>query len=134
MEAKERIIKKEMAAGVTSYVLFITFATVLAAPFLFGLTLQLLTIITKIMQRIGPTVASGSSFGFSKVGIKVSDFKVYAIISLIVTSFFSSMIIAIIKKGSAKLGFKYLIWFMLFTISLFFLFSVFLGKILGNII
>lgn len=42
---EQRILQKEMAANVMTYVIFILFASVLAAPVLFGLATQLITVI-----------------------------------------------------------------------------------------
>jgi len=50
---------------------------------------------------------------------------------LIITSFFSSIIIATIKKGNAKLGFKYIPLFIAITVTLFLIADSLIGKLLG---
>jgi len=134
---ESQILKKEMAANVTSYAIFITFATVVGAPFLFGLSYQLLNVITKVMAEVNvpmSTSVMGMSIGSFHIGITQSDFRLFAILSLTVTSFFSSIIIATIRKGNVKAGLKYIPMFMIGTILLFLIASHFMGIIFSSLI
>ncbi len=102
-----RILKKEMAANVTTYVIFITFATIVAAPFLFALSTTLLAIITEITGRMGSTMGSTSSFfsmSFSSESVKVSDFKIFSYVTLAISAFSSACIVTMIQKGRMKEG------------------------------
>ncbi len=129
-----QILRKEMAANLTTYVIFITFATVIAAPFLFGLTNQLLQIVQEVTSNIqvSPSTNTGIGVGLGEAGINTSDFRIFAISMLAVTSLFSSLIIATIKKGEVKAGLKYIPMFMASTILLFFFSSWVLGKIFAG--
>lgn len=132
---ENKIMRKEMAASVTTYVIFISFATIVAAPILFALSGVLIKVIANLGSTLGGTTSGASSAGFalsfSGKGIKYSDFRIFAIVSLIVTSFFSSVIIATIKKGTAKLGFRYIPLFIAVTITLFLIADNVLGKMVG---
>ncbi|MFC1741318.1 type II secretion system F family protein [Nanoarchaeota archaeon] len=127
------LMKKEMAANVTTYVIFITFATVVAAPFLFGLAFQLIVVIQEVFSRvdINPGAVSGFPIQVTSGVIDTGDFKIFAIVSLLVTSFFSAIIISAIKKGNIKGGIKYIPMFMFSSVVLFLivvkLFSLFVG-------
>ena len=128
------IMKKEMVANVTTYVIFISFATIAAAPVLFALSGVLIKVITSLGSTLGTTStasSTGLAISFSGTGIKYSDFRIFAIVSLIITSFFSAVIIATIKKGNAKVGFKYIPIFIFITITLFFIMDKILGKVVG---
>lgn len=129
-----KIMKKEMAANVTTYVIFISFATVAAAPVLLALSGVLIKVLTNLGSSVGGVATSTGGFGlsFSGSGIKYSDFKIFAVVSLIITSFFSAVIIATIKKGNAKLGLKYIPIFMVVTVTIFFIADVILGKAVGG--
>ena len=133
---ENKIMQKEMAASVTTYVIFISFATIAAAPVLFALAGVLIKVITNLGASLGGTTGSASSAGFalsfSGTGIKYSDFKIFAIVSLIITSFFSAVIIATIKKGSAKLGLKFIPIFIIITTTLFLIADKVLEKLLGT--
>lgn len=104
-----QMMKKEMAASVTTYVIFITFAAIIAAPFLMGLSYQLLLIIKGIMGSIsmgGDTGASGMSMSFSADAVSLDDFRTFSYATLAVTAFFSASICSIIKTGTIKGGLK----------------------------
>ncbi len=127
------IMKKEMAANVTTYVIFITFATVIAAPFLFGMAYQLIMVIKEVFSRIdvGPGAVAGMPITISQGVISIVDFRNFAIVSLLITSFFSAIIVSTIKKGDIKGGIKYIPAFAISSIVLFLivvkLFSMFVG-------
>jgi flagellar protein FlaJ len=127
------IMKKEMAASVTTYIIFISFATIIAAPFLFGMAYQLIIVIQEVFSRVNITPGTNAGFPLtiSKGVISTTDFKIFAVSSLLITSFFSSIIIAAIKKGDIKGGIKYIPMFMVSSLALFFIilkiFTYFVG-------
>lgn len=117
-----QLLKKEVAASVTTYIIFIVIAAVVGAPLLFGLSTQLLKTITGIARTVNiPSGVAGISVSFSKAGITEQDFAIFAIVSILITCFFSSMIISIIKRGEAKSGIKY---FPVFAIVALILYAV----------
>lgn len=132
---ENRIMRKEMSANVTTYVIFITFATIIAAPVLFSLAGILIRVISNLsssLSDVGLAAAtSGFAFSFSGTGIAYSDFRIFAIVSLVITSFFSAVIISTIKKGNAKSGFRYIPIFIAVTITLFFIADSLFGKLVG---
>ncbi|MBN1502624.1 type II secretion system F family protein [Candidatus Woesearchaeota archaeon] len=103
-----RIIKKEMAASVTTYVIFIGFASLVGAPFLFGLSTQLVIIMKSILGslNLGSNTQSfggiGSMLTASPDAISIHDYKIFAVTCIIITTFFSSLLITIIRKGEIK--------------------------------
>jgi archaellum biogenesis protein FlaJ (TadC family) len=127
------ILKKEMAANVMTYVIFITFATVIAAPFLFGMAYQMIDVIQEVFSKvdIAPEASSGFPVSISGSAISMADFRNFAVISLLITSLFSAMIVSVIKKGNVKSGIRYIPVFMVCSVALFFLvvklFSYFVG-------
>lgn len=132
---EQRAMLKEMSANVTTYVIFITFATVVAAPFLFALSQVLIEVVKNLGSALGSSssVAGGVglSLSFSGTGVTTSDFRIFAIVSLILTSFFSAMMISIIKKGNVKSGVKYIPIFILVSLALYFIAQGLAGKLLG---
>ncbi|RMF05343.1 hypothetical protein D6764_04945 [Candidatus Woesearchaeota archaeon] len=132
-----RIMKKQMAASVTTYVIFISFATLLAAPVLFALSYQLLVIIKGITGKLASTnlsSAGGLSFSISGDAVALSDFKVFAISTLIMTSFFSAVIVATIRKGSVKEGITFIPVFIVVALLVFFMAMSVLSSALGGIV
>lgn len=128
-----RTFKKEMAANVTTYVIFISFATVAAAPVLFALSKQLLIIIMSIMGNINmDNSGSGPGLTFDASAISLSDFNIFAMVTLAMTSIFSAMIISIIKKGNIKEGLNYIPMFIGTSLVIYLIASKVLGIFLGG--
>jgi len=131
------IIKKEISASVLNYIIFIGFATVIAAPILFSLCTMLLHIISGLGNIMPTGAATGMQVlpvGLFKSGITAKDFNMYAYLSLSVTSIFSSMIISIIRKGKVKDGLKYIPLFLICSLTLFTVARKILQTLFGSII
>ncbi len=122
---EQKSLLKEMSANVTTYVIFITFATLAAAPFLFAMSGVLISVVENIGSVLGTTSKVATSVGiplsFSGTGVTQSDFKIFAVVSLIITSLFSAMMVSIIKKGNVKSGMKYIPIFIFVTLTLYFI-------------
>jgi Flp pilus assembly protein TadB len=134
-----QILKKEMSSAVTTYAIFIQFATVVAAPFLFALAGELLKVVSKLSQvaDIDSNVMAQSGFAFSfggGGGLVYSDFLIFAMITLTATSVLSNVIVSTIKKGDAREAFTAIPGSLAVTLAFFFLISYFLGQFLGGVI
>ncbi|MEM2121406.1 MAG: type II secretion system F family protein [Candidatus Woesearchaeota archaeon] len=130
------IIKREMAANVITYVIFITFASILAAPFLMALSYQLLTIINTLGAQMSTEQVPntmGLSISFSNTAISTSDFKLFAILVLSMTAMFSAMIISIIQKGTIKAGLKLIPTYILISIILFLILTRIVASFFNNL-
>jgi pilus assembly protein TadC len=119
-------IRKELASSVTTYVIFISFATVVAAPMLFALSTQIITIMNEVMANvtIDSTAASSSILQIGTGNsVNIGDFKFFVYLSLIITSTFSASIISMIKKGNLKEGLRQIPLFILITLTLYYFLS-----------
>lgn len=132
-----QLMRKEISASVTTYAIFIGVATVIAAPALFALSTQLLVIIQKIFGSIHIEQSAGVSglfsFNFSGESISIKDFKKFAILVLVISSFFSAAIISTIRKGSVKDGIKTIPLFIAVSIILYLLASSAFEYMLGGL-
>ncbi len=108
-ETKE--LKSEMAATNLSYIIFVIIIVVVVAPGLFTLSVQFLTILSQLGEKMaasGTTQAANMPISIGKASINPEDFKSFARYALMVISVFSSMIISLISKGSIKSGIRYI--------------------------
>ncbi len=132
---EQNAMLKEMSANVTTYVIFITFATIVAAPLLFALSGVLIQVVQNLGSTLGNTssaaAGAGISLSFSGTGVSQSDFRIFAIVSLILTSLFSAMIISTIKKGNIKSGVKYIPIFIAVSLTLYIVGQGLAGKLLS---
>ncbi len=80
------------------------------------------------------TGGASSSFSISPDAIKLEDYKIFAMLSLSITSFFSAAIISVIRHGNVKEGMKYIPIFIGWSLMLFLLSIRILGVFLGGIL
>ena len=116
------LLKKEMAAGISAYAIFISVSAIVVAPILFALSSQLLIVISEVTNsiEIPETNAPTLSFAGGGVGVSQSDFLIFAATDLFLTALISAMIISIIKKGTIKDGLKYIPIFTATALLIFF--------------
>ena len=117
-----KLVKGEVQANVLMYAIFIFFAAGIGAPLLFGISTFLVETLTKQMGQfnLAETGIEGINIGRGTLAVTPDFLKMFAFISLAVTSLFGGVIIGIIKKGREKDGIKY------FPILLFLSFGVFI--------
>src|SRR3989344_6837617 len=107
---QQKAMFKEMSANVTTYVIFIGFATIVAAPVLFALSGVLIEVVSSLGSSLGTgnqAQASGLAITFSGTGVTQGDFRTFAVVSLMITSLFSAMMVSTIKKGNIQSGVRY---------------------------
>lgn len=131
-----KIMKKEMSANVTTYAIFITFASIIMAPILFGLATELLTIIVKIMGSLDLSSSSQSFFtlNISTSPKMISNFSWFSITTLTISSLMSASIVSVIKKGRIKEGFRNLPIFVVVSLITYFIAVKLLHYLLGGLL
>ncbi len=134
---ESQIMKEEISADIMSYIIFISFASLLAAPLLFALSLKLIEIMSTVMGGIDLSGASGVSSVFTFSGteglIKPGDFKIFAFVCLGTTSLFSALILSTIRTGELKDSVKYVPLFIGITYGLFLIMSLVLNIVFGSL-
>ena len=136
--SETRLMQKEIAANVMTYVIFISAATILAAPFLFALSVQLLSTTKLITENIEMDETSSASsflkFDFSGEGVKIQDFTNFALMIMIFSSFFSVAIISVIRKGNVKEGIKLFPVFLAVSLVIFYLSRLLFSYLLSGVL
>jgi flagellar protein FlaJ len=128
---RKQAIKKEVKANIIMYGIFIVFAGVLGAPVLYALSLYLITTLTSLgASGMATTEVMARGVPFFKGGVDIStDFLFgFSIVSIIITTFFSGVIIGLIDTGREKGGIKYVPIFMIIALLVFFGASYFVGN------
>jgi len=108
------IMKKEIAASLVLYEIFVLFASVIGAPFLFAVASKLIEVFERIAPQAGNVSGSAggvfatfSTFKFAGPAISSSDFFWFSIPLIFVTALISSFIVSVIRTGSKSQGMKY---------------------------
>lgn len=128
-----KLMKKEMAANVMTYAIFISFAAVVIAPFLFALATELLTIIIKISGSL--SLSSSGSFSFKPPSeSSIAAFKIFSVITLIVTAVFSVAIVSVIRHGRVMEGIKSMPFYALVSVVIYYVALSVMHGVFGSII
>lgn len=136
---EQQMVQREISASVLMYAIFIFIAIGMGAPLLFAMS----SFLVKILVKMGTTIRMElpTDTGDIKMPISMttsgisSDFiEMFAIVSLIISSIFGSMIIGLILKGNARSGVKYLLILLPMSIALFFLGSYAMNAFLGSML
>lgn len=115
----QQIVQKEVASQLFMYSIFIAFAGVIAAPVLYGLTGQMITVTDTVWKGI---LASNPG-GLPTIGISfltphppqigINTYRYFSIAAIIIITGFAGLIMSAISTGSAIRGIKYLPVFIL---------------------
>lgn len=131
-----KILKEDMSANAVTYIMFISAIVILISPLLFSLSFHLLIVITSFLGNL--TVATERvqtlPFTFSNVVVEPNNFRNFSIAALAVISFFSSMIVSIVEKGTVKAGLKYIPIYLFGSLFFYFVFMQVLSSIFSGIV
>lgn len=94
------IIKKEVAASLVLYEIFVLFAAVVGTPFLFAVAGKLI----EVFEKFG---GAHKSAALAEPIITSTDFFYFTIAAIFITALSSSFIVSIIKTGTKNEGMKY---------------------------
>jgi flagellar protein FlaJ len=120
---RKQAIKKEIKANIIMYGIFIVFSGILGAPVLYALSLYLITTLTSLgASSVASTEVMSKGVPLFKGGVTVSpDFLLgFSVAAIMITTFFSGLIIGLIETGKEKGGIKYVPVFMIVALIVFF--------------
>lgn len=103
------IMKKEIAANLVMYEIFVFIGAVIGTPFLFAVTYKFIQVFEKIAPQTGTTdtFTQFSNIAISGPAISSSDFFWFSIPTIFVTSLISSFMMSVIRTGTRNSGMKY---------------------------
>jgi len=104
----EQNLMKRMRAETAAQAMFIVFAILVGAPLLFSASIQFITIFSKIYSRIDTdALSSQAQSGLMTIqGLSITpDFYfMYAILTLVISAFFASLLVGLIRTGKISAG------------------------------
>ncbi len=127
-------LKEEIIATNTSFVIFLTFIITVIAPALFGLSANLLVIISNISERLqfAQTAVTNFPIRLGQISTDPGAFQTFATYALIIIAVFTAMIISIIQKGDVKQGIKYIPIYAFTSWMMFLIFKTVFLKLFGG--
>jgi len=133
-----RILKSEIKSYVMMYGIFIFFAVGLGAPLLYSVATYLVQTMTQIggVVNLEDLVTSTSVpfLRFKPSEITTDFLRLYSYISILVTTFFGSMLIGLIQEGSEKAGLRFFPILLAIALAVFIFSQIVLKTIFGAII
>ncbi|PIT84939.1 hypothetical protein COU37_00245 [Candidatus Micrarchaeota archaeon CG10_big_fil_rev_8_21_14_0_10_45_29] len=133
-----QIIRRDIAASLLMYVIFIVFAAAIGTPFLFAVAAKLVALMENVFADI-PTADELSSFGGStfiqpQPPIVTSEqFFIFVLLSLVLTSITASLLIGVIQKGKSREGVKYLPFILVVGLVLFFVVTELVTSVMAGL-
>ncbi|MBU5682607.1 MAG: type II secretion system F family protein [Candidatus Aenigmatarchaeota archaeon] len=129
------VLKKELSSIISLYTMFIFFAVSFGMPILFGITTYFVyTIQTLAPKGFEAKIPINIPLSFKGIDIDVNFIRNFAILSILITSFFSSMIIGALKEGNEKIGIKYFPIILTISLLLYFAIQIVISQMMGFII
>lgn len=135
----QQMIQKEVAGQLMMYTIFVAFAGLIAAPVLYGLTSQMITVTDEVWNGIlqsnpGGLPSAGVSFlKPSPPKITPGEYKDFSYAAIIVITGFAALIMTAISSGSAVKGLKFLPVFIVIGIVIFSIVQVVIGAMFSSI-
>ena len=133
---KTDLLKKELVASTTTYMLFIGALVTVVGPVLFALSFQLFILIQGFMGGMDATPTTGqlAAIQLSAPDIDPADFRLFSVLAIVVISIGSACITSVIERGDLSGTLRYAPTYIIVALSLYFLSSFILEGIFSNII
>jgi len=130
-----RSLKNELTTSTKTYIMFILFTVLVGMPLLLSLAINFLEIMSSLQTQTGAGEDFGgvASIAGGQIAITPDYMFKIAIVMIILTSVFASILMGVIKEGNMKYGFRYAFLLTLIGLVLFFIIKRFLGSFLGSL-
>ncbi len=118
------MLRKDIAASLIIYEIFVIFAASLGSPFMFAVVNKLLSVLEKSFAFLPQTAVQVSSFiKPSAPLITSSDFFYFSLAAIFVTTLISSFMVGVVRTGSKNQGLKYFPLMLIVAYLVYFLVS-----------
>ncbi len=135
----QQLSQKEISSQMLMYSIFVLFAGLIAAPVLYGLTSQMITVTTSVWKGIlqqNPNGLPTTGVSFLKPSppqITAAQYQEFSLIAIAIITAFSSLIMSAISSGSALKGMRYLPIFIIVGIVIYFGIAAVVAGVFGGI-
>ena len=127
IEAQE--LRRELIASTNMYVVFILFTMIFGMPLLLSISIQFVEMIEGLQAKGGGGGQFTQELGIAfKPPVSALFIEQVALVSLIITSMFTSMLIGVIQDGSEWYGLKYAPLFAIASVVMFYAFKLYVLK------
>ncbi len=132
--------KKDIAATLLVYIIFLVFASTIGAPFLFSVATTLISVLTMAFAYMPSggleAGAGGMPMSFmatpSSPSISTDEFFWFSMALIFITSLISSLLLGIIRAGSKTQGIKYFPFMLVLSFIIYFVVASFLESMFSS--
>lgn len=129
------MLKKDIAASLLVYEIFVIFSATLGAPFLFAVVNKLLGILQKSFQFLPPTAVQTTLFiRPSAPLISPDDFFWFSMATIFITVLISALMTGVVSTGSRNQGLKYFPFMLAAAYIVYFVVTSFLSSLFSQMI
>ncbi|MEM7826402.1 MAG: type II secretion system F family protein [Candidatus Aenigmatarchaeota archaeon] len=133
-----KLLKKEIAAQVGMYAIFIFIAVGFASPVLFSFSSYLVETMSMIGSKLRiEETASYTTIGSLRLGVvRVSSqfIRTYCLLTLTFSSIFGSLLIGLLQEGKEKAGLKYIPLLLAINLTIYFVARYILSSLIGFLV
>ncbi|MCF7861387.1 type II secretion system F family protein [Candidatus Woesearchaeota archaeon] len=129
--SERNIIRKEINSNVSTYIIFITFAAVLAAPVLYSLGGELINVMIQMFSTL--KIPENSIINPDIESFNSNIFFIFSIINISITSIISALIVNSIVKGNIKEDIYKVPLFLIVGLSVFFICNIIISRFFSMI-
>jgi Flp pilus assembly protein TadB len=135
----QQLVQKEIAGQLMLYTIFVAFAGLIAAPVLYGLTNEMITVTDTVWSGILQSNPAGlpatglSFFKPSPPKITPTEYTYFSYVCIIVITSFASLIMAAISSGSAVKGLRYMPAFIIIGLLIYLVVGHVVGSLFSTI-
>ena len=132
--------KKDIAATLLVYVIFLVFAATIGAPFLFSVATTLISVLTMAFAYMPTGGLEGSAGSVpmsfmatpSSPSISTDEFFWFSMALMFITSLIAALLLGIIRAGSKTQGIKYFPFMLVLSLVVYFVVAAFLESMFEN--
>ena len=133
-----RTVKKDVDSVIVTYRMFIASAVVFGAPLLFAVATNIVEVMMKMRETLnvgGIPVAAGSFTQIAgPIGISVDSLLMFAVVSIMLNTFFASLAMGLMSKGKMTAGLAYFPVLLFISLAFFFTIRMGIKTLLGGMI
>jgi len=135
-----KVLKKEISALVTMYVIFIFFAAGIGAPLLYAVSGFLVQTLSKMGTGIENRQALGMLGGrlpvtaFQITEIEPTFLDMYSLLAMMITSVFGGLLIGLVQEGSERGGLRFIPILFLLSLGIYSASKIIVASMLGGMI
>lgn len=130
-----KTLKKEIAAQVGMYAMFILFAAGIGAPLLYSVSTFLIQTMTKITSTLNVqnAPAAQSQLGaiqFKRINVDVNLLVGYEVAALMITAVFGGLLMGLLREGNEKAGIRFIPILLILNFTVFFAIRLLLANVI----